>query len=229
MRVRATYPVPVRPLSVDLGEARSLFAEQARQFVDVCAGLSDLELLDPSRCRGWSRLEVVAHVRDGMDELAATLGVPTDRAPDHDAAGYWDSHPDDRDDDPVPHILHLRRTASAYARPSGAVRHLADATTRAAAVVSDTPDRVVLFQDKSMTTADVIATWVVELAIHLLDLRVRHAPVPAGAALALRTLEAIAESDVPKGLGTQEALLAALGREPWPLDAPAPAGFPVSL
>ncbi|MBT0993366.1 maleylpyruvate isomerase N-terminal domain-containing protein [Cellulomonas sp. DKR-3] len=123
-------------LTVPLDEARELFVAQAAEFLAACEALSDLELLDPSRCRGWSRLDLLVHVRAGLDEMAADLATPSTAPPDHDAAGYWGSHPDDRDEDVVPHVMWLRRTASAYGRPRAAVRHLADSTGRAVAAVT---------------------------------------------------------------------------------------------
>lgn len=214
-------------LSVGVEPARRLFDEQAGQFLAACGSLSELELLDPSRCRGWSRLELVVHVRAGLDELAATAGIPAGRPVDTDAAGYWARPPDDRDDDPVRHILWARRTASAYSRPASAIRHLEDAAGRARAVVAAAPDRPVLFQGHAMTMGDFIATWVVELAVHVLDLDVPVEPVGAG--LARRTLEALVDEELPAALTDAEAVLAGLGRTPWPTGTPRPPGIPVTL
>jgi hypothetical protein len=93
--------------------------------------------------------------------MAATAGVLADAPPDHDAASYWaSSAADGGADDVVAHTLWLRRTASAYAGPAGALRHLADAAARARAVVENVPDRSVLFQEKVMAMGDFVATWV---------------------------------------------------------------------
>ncbi|MBT0993365.1 hypothetical protein KIN34_03580 [Cellulomonas sp. DKR-3] len=73
-----------------------------------------------------------------------------------------------------------------------------------------------------------IATWVVEVAVHQLDLDVGGAP-PTGAALARRTLEAIAEHALPEAFGDDEAVLAGLGRTGWPPGVPGRGPFPVSL
>lgn len=219
-----TSSATARPLSVDLESVRPLVLGQIEQFVDAAAALDDLALLEPSRCRGWSRLDVVVHVRAGVEELAATAGATTDRVPDHDAATYWRSRPDDRDDDPVPHIMWLRRTAAAYGRPSSAVTHLRAVADIAKLVVGQAADRSVIFQGKAMTVGDVLATWVVEIAVHLLDLDVGAQPI--GAALARRTLEALASADLPSGLDDTAAVLAGLGRTAWPGVS---GRFPVSL
>src|SRR4051794_41854447 len=112
-------------LSVPHEDSVTLLGEQAAAFLTAASSLTELELLDPARCRAWSRLDTVVHVRAGLEELMSAWTVRTADPPTHDAASYWESHPDDRDDDPVPHVLWLRRTASAYQRPSGAIRHLA--------------------------------------------------------------------------------------------------------
>ena len=59
------------PLSFPLPEARDLFAAQTRQLLDAVHSLSELDLLTPSLCAGWARLELVEHLRIGLDEMAA--------------------------------------------------------------------------------------------------------------------------------------------------------------
>lgn len=215
------------PLAFELDPARRSFIEQARGFLHAAQALTDMELLDPSQCRGWSRLDLVVHVRMGLDEMASTASITTDRPADHDAASYWTSHPDDRDSDPVPHILWLRRTASAYARPSGAVTHLADATARACAVVEPLREGQLLFQSKVLTCGDFLATWVVELAIHELDLV--PSSNPAGIAMARRTVEAVGGSLLPSEWDDRSATLVGLDRVPWPVNVQRRPGFPVHL
>lgn len=217
----------MRALSIALGESRPLLLAQIAQFTAVVEALDELALLDPARCRGWSRLEVIVHVRLGLAEMAAAVAAFTDRAPDHDAASYRGSHPDDRDDDPVAHILWLRRTASAYGRPAGAVHHLRVVATRASHVVAQASGRPILFQDKAMSIGDFVATWVVELAAHQLDLDLEGTPVGAG--LARRTLAALAGAALPEQLDDAEAVLAGLGRIPWPAHLGDPGPFPISL
>jgi hypothetical protein len=218
----------MRPLSMNHAEARGLFLDQLGDFLDACQGLDDLDLLESSRCRGWSRLELVEHVRIGLAEMAATAAAYTDRAPDHDAATYWARHPDDREVDPVAHVMWLRRTASAYGRPTSAVRRLRDVADSLAGVVSQSPDRTVLFQGKVMTMGDFIATWVTELAVHQLDLGTT-ADSPVGLPFARRTLEAMADADLPDSIPVRDAVLAGLGRTPGPAGVELPSAFPVSL
>lgn len=212
-----------------------MFAEQLDDFDAACRELNGIAWLDPSRCRGWSRLDLLVHVRTGLDELAATAGVRTDAAPDHDAASYWVPLEDNGAaagtgtgaDGEVARTLWLRRTASAYATPAGALAHFADAAARARAVVAGARDGTVLFQGRAMSMGDFIATWVVELAVHQLDFDVDRDPVHAG--LARRTVEALAGTDLPPDLDDGRAVLAAVGRTPWPAGQPAPRPYPLAL
>lgn len=211
-------------LSFPYDEAVARTGDQLTSFLAAIEPLSDLDLLAPSLCRGWSRLEVVTHVRIGLEELATTTTRRVDGPADHDAASYWTSHPDDRDDDPVPHLLWMRRVASAYQRPSGAVAHLRTAIETARHAVRVLPDAVVDFQDKWMTSGDFLATWVVELAVHQLDLDLGDSPV--GLDWARATLEALAGEPPPADLDDRTAVLAGLGRTRGP---DLPASYPVSL
>ncbi|MBT9257677.1 maleylpyruvate isomerase N-terminal domain-containing protein [Phycicoccus sp. KQZ13P-1] len=201
----------MRELDVDLAEARAMFLEQVDGLLAAVETFSDVELLDPSLCRGWSRLEVVVHVRLGLDEVAATTAAFTDHEADHDAASYW-CRSEDSESDPVPGILWLRRVDSATASPSGAVQHFRDAAQRVRLIISQASERTVLFQGKAMTMGNFIATWVAELAIHQADLNIRTPP--AHIAFARRTIEAVAGADLPAELSDLDAVLVGLGRKP---------------
>lgn len=219
------------PLSFPLPEARDLFASQTRQLLDAVHSLSELDLLTPSLCVGWSRLELVEHLRIGLDEMAAAACTTTDTAPDHDAASYWGSFARTEDEDPVPGIMWLRRTASASPRPAGAVERLAEAAERAFAAVASQQDNPVPFQGKVLSAGDFVGSWVVELAIHQwdLDLGLETHRAPVGAAWARRTLEALAGCPLPASMPDDLAVLAGMGRRPWPDGIEHPAAFPVAV
>lgn len=205
-----------------------LLCRQVGEFVDAARSSDDLELLGPSRCHGWSRLDVVVHVRTGLQEMALGTLAHTGEQPDHDAASYWADHPDDRDDDPVPHILWLRRTAGAYSRPAAAVAHLQDAAEAAVRAVRAMPERTVEFQGKHLRSGDFLATWVVELAVHQLDLDLGEQG-SSGLKWSRLTLEAVAGARLPAGLDDRAAVLVGIGREPCPPACRLPPQFPVSL
>ena len=217
----------MRPLSFPHDEAVERLCRALDGFGAAARSLDDLALLDPSRCRGWSRLEVVTHVRLGVEEMAVGTTGLTSGPPDHDAATYWASHPDDRDEDPVPHLMWLRRVAGAYGRPSAAVEHLGRALDAAAGAVRAMPEGVAAFQGKRMTTGDFLATWVVELAVHALDLHTDAEPV--GLDWARRTVESVAAAELPALLDDRAAVLVGLGRVAAPPEPAIPSAFPVHL
>lgn len=217
----------MRCLSFAHGEAAQRLARQIADTVTATQSLTDMQLLAPSLCQGWSALDLIVHVRIGLEEMAIGA-APSAEDPDHDAASYWTDHPDDRDADPVPHILWLRRVATAYGRPSAAVRHLEDVGRSATTVVGSMSEGTVEFQGKRMRSGDFLATWVVELAVHQLDLGIEQHN-PSGLEWTRRTLEAIAEADLPSGLDDRSAVLVGLGRIPRPPGVRLAPPFPVSL
>jgi Mycothiol maleylpyruvate isomerase N-terminal domain len=210
----------VRRLSYDHTTSVGLLREQLTAFVDAARSFSELDLLGASRCHGWSRLDAVVHVRAGLEEMMGDCAALVDDPPSHDAASYWESFATGGDDDPVPQILWVRRTAAAYNRPSGALRHLRDVAATADLVLRRMPDHAVLFQGKTMTSGDFLATWVAELAIHHLDLGDGAGrPTDGSLHLARRTVEAIADVDLPAAWRDDDAVLVALGRAPLPGEA----------
>ena len=220
----------MRPLSFDHATAVDLMREQLDVFVAAARSFSEYDLLGASRVHGWSRLEVVVHSRLGLEEMVGVCAMQVDDPCDHDAASYWASFAAD-DDDQVPHILWMRRTATAYNRPEGALRHLDDVAAMLRVALARLPDHPVLFQGKTMTSGDFLATWVVELAVHQLDLgeEAGH-PTPGSLTAVRRTVEAIADVDLPHTWNDEDAALIALGRVPLPIDVPELAGvLPLSI
>ncbi|MGC4110088.1 MAG: maleylpyruvate isomerase N-terminal domain-containing protein [Nocardioides sp.] len=220
----------MRTLTFAHATAVGLLKEQIAAFVDGAESFSEYDLLGASRVHGWSRLDTVVHVRAGLEEMVGVCAAQVDGPPDHDAASYWASFADD-DADQVPHILWMRRTASAYTRPSGALRHLTDVAATCRLALGRMPDHPVLFQGKTMASGDFLATWVVELAVHQLDLGAEAGPPTAGALAAVRrTVEALADVDLPAEWEDEQAALVALGRGPLPDDAGDLAGvLPISI
>jgi hypothetical protein len=62
--------------TVELGRARSAFLEQVSAFVAAVADLTDHQLLAASRCHGWAVLDVLVHVRGGLEECCAASPLP---------------------------------------------------------------------------------------------------------------------------------------------------------
>ena len=218
----------MRALTFPHEDAAKAVCHQAGEFTAAIGSCDDLKLLGPSRCHGWSLLDVAVHVRLGLEEMVMGTVSTSTKEPDCDAASYWESHPDDRDTDPVPHILWLRRVASAYTRPTGAVQHLTAVAVNAVAAVRSMSEGVVEFQGKCMYSGDFLATWAVELAVHRLDLALDR-DSPSGLSWARMTLEAVADADLPPELDNRTAVLVGLGRIPPVAPTQLGGAFPVSL
>lgn len=221
----------MRPLSYDHATSVGLLREELAAFVNAAAAFSERDLLGASRCHGWSLLDVVVHVRAGLEEMTAGCAAQAAGPAGHDAASYWASSADGGEDDPVPHILWLRRTASAYTRPASAVRHLETVGANLNLALAAMPDQPVLFQDKAMSSGDFLATWVVEVAVHHLDLSgATGGPTAESLHVVRQTVEAVADVDLPAAWDDQQSALISLGRVPLPEDAGSLVGtLPVAL
>lgn len=60
----------MRALSFSHADAVDRLIGQLEAFATAARSLDDLELLAPSLCVGWSRLDLVVHVRHGVAEMA---------------------------------------------------------------------------------------------------------------------------------------------------------------
>lgn len=76
-------------LTVELDQARPAFIEQARAFVAAAEELDDHQLLAASRCHGWAVLDVLVHVRGGLEEMLRGFTAPTADPVTVNAASYW--------------------------------------------------------------------------------------------------------------------------------------------
>jgi hypothetical protein len=207
----------VRPLRVGDDEARTLFASTLDGFLEVADGLDDHALLAASRCYGWTTGAVIAHVHLGLQEMLLGFVDPTDEPATVDAASYWSAPvpATDADAEGVDQVRFVQRLAAAYRSPGGVVAHLCMTATgvRRAALAARGP--AFRFQGHVLLLGDFLATWVVELAVHQLDLarELDLAPPPPDAlSLARRTVEALADGALPTEWPDELAVLIGSGR-----------------
>ena len=106
----------MRGLSVPLGQALPVLTDQVRAFTACVDDLDDRQLLAASRCHGWTVLDVVVHVRGGLEEMLRGYTAPTAAPVTHDAASYWTAWVSSHSGDPIDGILWTRRTAAARRR-----------------------------------------------------------------------------------------------------------------
>jgi hypothetical protein len=153
-----------------------------------------------------------------MVEILVGFASPTDRPADTDLVAYWRAccAPGEPD---LGHARFTRLVASAYARPSGAVRHL-HLTTGAALRLGRAadPGQRLAFQGHVVTMEDFLAIWAVEAAVHHLDLTVElpaaPPPDPASLALTRQTLDALLGEPLRAGWDDLTYALKGTGRLP---------------
>jgi uncharacterized protein (TIGR03083 family) len=203
----------------DTGAAAGLLRDQYQAITDLLSGLDEPALLGPTRCTGWTRLDLLFHVLLDAQRALATFATPTEDEPDRDLVSYWtDFGPDQSAADQLDHALFVRRSAAAYARPSTLVRHWRDISAAAARAAAACPHKRVATQGHVLRVPDFVATLVTEAAVHQLDLTVGlpDAPPPPAAALAVvrRTLDGLLGATPPEHWGELGYVLKGTGRLP---------------
>src|SRR3990170_2107129 len=99
--------------SVSIDSGRAACTDSIDAFLRAVESFSEHELLDASRCHGWSRLEVVTHVLAGWQEMLGGMVSPVDDDPSVDAATYWPAFAAEYStDDPVAVLMSQRRRSS---------------------------------------------------------------------------------------------------------------------
>ncbi|NNG40964.1 hypothetical protein HJ588_17025 [Flexivirga sp. ID2601S] len=209
------------PLTIPLEEARTACVDSIESFLAAADAVPELDLLDASRCRGWSRLDVLTHVVGGGQQMLTGLIDRVDDAPTVDAASYW---PTFRarygDDDPIAVLMAQRRRADAYGRPDSARRQLRDVAAPLLRGVSALPDGQYRWGSEVFAAGDYLAVWAVENVVHQLDLAT-DAPLPASALeLGRRTVDALLATPFPTEWTDEQAVLVGTGRVPVPEGLP---------
>jgi Mycothiol maleylpyruvate isomerase N-terminal domain len=209
---------------VDVAHAtgQQAFVDALAAFMAAAEAMGDVGLMDRSRCRGWSRADLMVHVHFGLQELFVGIHAPTDAAADTDAASYWkrDLPTNDTEADDLDALRFVQRVSLAYRRPNGVVGHLkATATAADHAARSVTPGALA-FQGHVMTTGNFLAMWAVELCIHHLDLSCGDevtGPTAQALTLTRGTVEALVGAAFPSGWSDEKVALLGAGRlQPGP-------------
>lgn len=204
-------------LTVELEDAREACAASIEAFLRAVDGLSEWELLGPSRCHGWTRLDLAVHVLAGWQEMLGGFVSRTEAEPTVDAATYWPAFTAQyAADDPVLTLMAQRRRAAAYARPASAIVQLRDVGEALLRGVGGCREGRYLWQGHVFTAGDFLAIWAVEDVVHHLDLRVGEDPPSGGLGLARATIEALAGEPLPATWSDADAVLIGTGRVPVP-------------
>ncbi|MCX4817450.1 maleylpyruvate isomerase N-terminal domain-containing protein [Streptomyces sp. NBC_01239] len=193
-----------------------LFARSWTALLAAVADLSDEDFARPSGCAGWLVRDLVCHLVIDAQDVLITLVTPADTEPTRDAVSYWTvAQTPPTGGDPLDALI--VRLAAAYEEPWLLKFHLDDVGSAAgrAARLAD-PDLRVSTQDEVLTAGDYLSAYVLEWALHHLDL-VAHLPDAAGPtaealAGARELLERIAGAAFPSSFSDTAALLVGTGR-----------------
>ncbi len=195
-----------------------------RSVTAVADGLGEADLMLPSRCAGWAAGDVLFHQLLDARRALRTFASPSPDPPDTGDTEYWRAYSPQSGEPGAPgspeaaaHARYVRICAAAY--PPGALawewRETAAAACRAARAC---PHPAVTTQGHVLSTADFIATLVVEATVHYLDLTVGmpSAVPPDAASLALvrRVLDGLLGSPMPGSWDDRTYALKGTGRVP---------------
>ncbi|MBN1091588.1 maleylpyruvate isomerase N-terminal domain-containing protein [Blastococcus sp. TML/M2B] len=193
---------------------RTAYADLAGLLHDLAA---DGEAWAPTGCRGWAVHDLAFHLLGDARRALVGLATPAPGPADRDAVTYWGawSPPEPGDDEA------LRRTR-AVASTAVDFPDLVEDYAEVAAAVLVAAGRVpagelVRTQGWVMEVEDLLATLVVEAAVHHLDLVAhldRPGPGPGPLAEVRRVLEGLLDGSLPSRWDDVTAARRGTGREP---------------
>jgi len=186
-------------------------------YADVSAvvvGLDEAASGQPSGCAGWAVRDLVFHLLGDAQGALVALNTPAMGLADRDAVSYWLDSPG-RDDPDSRGLRGLRTMASVWplGHLSSTLCETAHAVVRCAAQVQ--PEDLVSTQGHVLAVRDLLATLVVEAAVHHLDLVVsldHCGPGPEPLAVVRRTLDGLLGRPVPVRWDDQTWARAGTGR-----------------
>jgi hypothetical protein len=209
----------------DLDRAAVLGALDAgyQKVTAVTTGLSEADLMRPTRCAGWAVADVLYHQLLDARRALRTFASPSDAPVDCDDVSYWRGYAPGGNGgtgyaaESAAHARYVRIAASAY--PPGTLAWEWSETAAAACRAGRAcGHRAVTTQGHVLTVTSFAATLAVEAAVHYLDLTVDlpGAPVPDPGSLALvrRVLTGLLGAPLPDSWDDVAAALKGTGREP---------------
>src|SRR6516162_41587 len=209
----------------DLDRAAALGALDAgyQQVTAVTTGLSEADLMRPTRCAGWAVADVLYHQLLDARRALRTFASPSDAPADCDDVSYWRDYAAGGTGgagyaaESAAHARYVRIAASAY--PPGTLAWEWSETAAAACRAGRAcGHRAVTTQGHVLTVTSFTATLAVEAAVHYLDLTVdlpgAPDPDPGSLALVRRVLAGLLGAPLPDSWGDVTAALKGTGREP---------------
>jgi uncharacterized protein (TIGR03083 family) len=160
--------------------------------------LDEEELARPSRCLGWTRADLLYHILLDAQRALITFASPATQTPDVDFVSYWAPFRPGAAGYAV-HARFVRRSAAAYRSDlviAAQWKETAAAAAHAATALA--ADAKIATQGHVLTAGDFLATLVVEVTIHHLDLVVGDqglaGPSGPGLAVARYTFDGISDN-----------------------------------
>ena len=187
-------------------------------LADLATGLDEVRSWSPTGCAGWAVRDLVQHLLADAQRALVALATPADPPADKDFGSYWIDSPGAPDSDS--RGIRATRTMASQWRLEYLTGTYAE-TARAVVTLArrSPPDDLVATQGHVMRVDDLVATLIVEAAIHHLDLTVGlddPGPRPEPLALARATLEALLGHPAPAQWPTVDWVRVATGRAPVP-------------
>lgn len=199
-------------------EAVDALATEYGALGAVITSLTTDELMAPSGCNGWTNADLVFHMLLDAQRALVTFNSPTQGPADKNFVSYWEGF-QASDEGAQAHARFVRISASAHSDPNGIASRWNETARAASRNAKDTSGvELVTTQGHILTTADFIATLVVEATIHHLDLMVnlRDRPGPTESALAITTttLDGLLKGPRPNHWNEVIYIRKATGRQP---------------
>jgi hypothetical protein len=201
-----------RAASTELAALRIAYSDLAT----IAASLDEQDSWRPTRCAGWVVRDLLLHLLGDAQRALVALATRAAGPADRDAVSYWARAR--FDDDPAFHELRALRTiASAWVLDD--LTCAFGETTRAVVALArwTAPDTLVATRGHVLRTDDLLATLVVEAAVHHLDLVVdlnRPGPRPEPLATVRSTLDGLLGHPAPADWPDERWALLGTGRVP---------------
>jgi uncharacterized protein (TIGR03083 family) len=195
--------------------ARAAMVASYQAVTDDVGKLGEDELARPSRCRGWSRGDLLFHLLLDAQRALVTFATPATGEPDVDFVSYWAPFRPGTDGYDE-HARFVRRVASSYRSDLVIAAQWAETAAAAARAAGLPADSTVATQGHVLLVPDFLATLAVEATIHHLDLAPGDGNLagPSGPGLAVtrETLDGILGQRVPADWDDVSYVLKATGR-----------------
>jgi uncharacterized protein (TIGR03083 family) len=186
-----------------------VLAAECEAVTTLLLDLDEHDFHRPTRCPPWDVRHLTAHLYRDFERIPIALAHPARQQPDTDRVGYWRSY------DPATNQQRTQARAAAIAARYATGRRLArsfhtlwrDALGQATRVDHD---QVVVTWGPVMRLEDFLATRIVEIAVHGLDLTdaLARSPVltPAAGQAVVEVLYALLGAGLPGELGWNQVV-----------------------